>query len=130
MVLGISELRKKANPPSNPVQGSKLLVVVLRTDNPSPETDLALPEDFQSDKIEAGYVYASAVALEVGAEAGKKFKVTLEALDKEIARFDSTPSACAETLFPLGPLMPGLTYSCPYPNLISPLANITNSGPL
>ena len=36
-VSGISELRKKANPPPNPVQGSKLQVVVLRTDNPSPE---------------------------------------------------------------------------------------------
>ena len=36
-VPGFNELRKKVNPLPNPVQGSKLPVVVLRTDSPSPE---------------------------------------------------------------------------------------------
>ena len=151
-VPSFNELRKKANPLPNPVQGSKLLVVVLRTDSPSPEviwpenqdkisnpnimmepvfqqTDPALPEEFQSDKIEAGYVYASAVVLEGEAEAGKNFEVTLEALDKEIAKFDYSPTANAETLIPLGPLKSGPTNSTPPPIPISPLANITNLSP-
>lgn len=37
MVLGFYETRKKVNPPSNLVQGSKLPVVVLRFDKPSPK---------------------------------------------------------------------------------------------
>lgn len=35
-VPGISEQRKKANPPSNLMQGRKVPMVVLRTNNPSP----------------------------------------------------------------------------------------------
>ncbi|KAK9992681.1 hypothetical protein SO802_027666 [Lithocarpus litseifolius] len=151
-IPGISELRKNAIPPSNPKQGSKLPVVVLRSDNPSPkviwpenqgkisnppvlgepvfqQTNLALSEESQSDKTEVGYVYASAVALEDVAEAGKSFEVTLEALNKEIEKFDHTPIANAEILIPLGPLKTGPTNLTPHPNPISPLANITNSSP-
>jgi len=93
------------------------------------QIDPTLPEKFQSDKTEADYVYASAVVLEGVAEAGKKFEVTLEALDKEIARFDYSPTASAETLIPLGPLKYGPTNSTPHPIPISPFANITNLSP-
>ena len=151
-VPGFNGLRKKVNPLPNSVQGSKLPVVVLRTDSPSPEvirpenqekisnpnimmelvfqqTDPALPEVFQSDKTETGYVYASAVVLEGVAEVGKIFEVTLEALDKEIARFDYSPTTNTETLTPLGPPKSGPTNSTPPPIPTSPLANITNLSP-
>ena len=74
-------------------------------------------------------MYPSAVTLEGVAEAGKNFEVTLEALDREIARFDYTPTACAETPSPLGPLKAGPTNSTPHPIPISLLTNITNSSP-
>nr|POE62582.1 hypothetical protein CFP56_42596 [Quercus suber] len=151
-VPGISEQRKKANPPSNPVQGRKVPMVVLRTDNPSPvviwpdnqdensnspvmmESDFqqpnpVLPKAFQNDKTEVDYVYASAETLEGVAEAGKDFEMTLEALDKEIARYDHTLTTCTEPLSPMGPIISGPTNPSLHSNPTSPLANITNLSP-
>lgn len=123
-VLGIDETRKKTNPPSSQVQGGKRPVVVLRTNKPSPEvvwpekqvdfsnptammesdfqqTSSATTEMHQDDKTEGGSVHSSPVVLEDATKAGKKFEVTLEMLDKEIAMFDGPPVSCGEHLNPL-----------------------------
>ncbi|KAK7842693.1 hypothetical protein CFP56_013490, partial [Quercus suber] len=127
-------------------------MVVLRTDNPSPvviwpdnqdensnspvmmESDFqqpnpVLPKAFQNDKTEVDYVYASAETLEGVAEAGKDFEMTLEALDKEIARYDHTLTTCTEPLSPMGPIISGPTNPSLHSNPTSPLANITNLSP-
>ena len=88
-----------------------------------------IPEVSQADKTEGGNVYANSVVLEDATEVGKKFEVTLEELDKEIAMFDVALVSCGEFLNPLGPLNFGPTNSTPLPNPKSPLANITNLSP-
>ena len=127
-------------------------MVVLRTDKPLPEvvwlekqvdfsnptammepdfqqTISATTEVSQGDKTEGGNVYSSTVILEDATKVGKKFEVTLEELDKEIAMFDVAPVSCGEFLNPLGPLNSGPLNSSPLPNPKSPLANLTNFSP-
>ncbi|KAL0003477.1 hypothetical protein SO802_017258 [Lithocarpus litseifolius] len=151
-VPATSETKKNGNPFPNLVQESKMPVVVLRPDNPSPkviwpekqeknsnppvmsgpnfqQTNSALPELNQGDKTEQGSVYASAEVLEVVAEAGNSLEVTLRALDKEIAMFDEAPGTSTETISLLGHHKSGPTNPLPHPNPKSPLANITNLSP-
>ena len=93
--------------------------MVLRTNKPSPEVvwpekqvDFSNPTammepDFQQtisvttevsqgNKTKGGNMYSSTVVLEDATNAGKKFEVTLEELDKEIAMFDVAPVSCGE----------------------------------
>ena len=80
------------------------------------QADPALPEVFQSDKTEAGHVYASAVVLDGVAKAGKNFKETLEALDKEIERYDYFLITNTEILTPPRPdqARPNKLYPSPF----------------
>lgn len=93
------------------------------------QPDPALQKEFQNDKTKVDYMYASAETLEGVAETGKDFEVTMEELDKEIARYDHTLIACAEPLSPMGPIISDPTNPPLHPNPTSPLANITNLSP-
>ena len=75
---------------------------------------------------EAGHVQASAIELDDVTEAGKTFEETLEALDKEIERYEHSPIINSEILTPLGPTKSNPTSATPSPFITSPLANITN----
>lgn len=155
-VPGFYEMGKKAKLPLKPVLGTKLPVVVIRSDKPSPEviwpekldsldnfsnpptlvdpgfqsTNTAFPKLYQGDKTEEGSVHVSSVVLEKETESRKSFEVTLETLDKEIAMFDVAPSLRPEFLNPLGPPNLGPTLPTNTPNTMAPLANITNLSPI
>ena len=151
-VPGFKEVSKKANPLPNQVQINNIPVMVLRTDSPSPEVirpenqgifsnpnvmmepvfQLKVPtppEVVQSDMTEAGHVQASAIVLDDVTEAGKTFEETLEALDKEIERYEHSPIINSEILTPLDPTKSSPTNATPSPFTTSPLANITNLSP-
>ena len=134
------------------MQSNNIPVMVLRTDSPSPEVirpenqgifsnpnvmmepvfQLKVPtppEVVQSDMTEAGHVQASVIVLDDVTEAGKTFEETLEALDKEIERYEHSHIINSEILTPLGPTKSSPTNATPSPFTTSPLANITNLSP-
>ena len=122
-MLGYYAMKKKANPPSNLVQGSKSPVVVVRSEKPSPKVIRPKKEgiflnqsdpmdlNFQTKKAHSnlnqidlngeGNVSLNVADLEEKIGARKNFKETLEILDKEIAMFKVVTTTTVETSNPL-----------------------------
>ena len=131
-VLAYYAMKKKANPPSNPIQGSKPPVVVFRSEKPSPKVIRPKKEGIflnqfdpmdlnfqhtkkahsnlnQIDLNGEGNVSLNVADLEEKIRARKNFKETLEILDKEIAMFKVVTTTTVETsnplsLFNIGPI--------------------------
>lgn len=151
-VPGFYESRKKAFSPPFQVRDTTFPVVVLHSDNQSPEViwpekqgnssnppDMGVP-DFspmnsvmpvmsQVDVTEEESVHANAGMLDNGPEPKSNFEETLESLDKDIAKFDAAPIGCEDKVDPLGPPKPGPNIPPLSPNPKTPLANISNLSP-